>query len=78
MTYITSVEEVGIEKGRVTGLLEGNAGILDLKLGEAAQSLIPEIQAITELDTLARLKAAIKPAQSLDEVRRVYAPTIEI
>ena len=77
MTYITSIEEIGIEKGRVAGLIEGIAGMLDLKFGEAAQPLISEIQAITDLDTLERLKAAIKPAQTLDEVRRVYAPTID-
>ncbi len=79
MTYITSIEEIGIEKGRIEGraegLIEGIAGMLDLKFGDAAQSVIAEIQTITDLETLERLKAAIKPAQSLDEVRRVYAPT---
>ena len=75
MTYITSIEELGIEKGRIEGLIEGIAGMLDLKFGDAAQSLISEIQSITDLETLERLKAAIKPAQSLDEVRRVYTPT---
>src|SRR6266498_6005683 len=79
MTYITSIEEIGIEKGRIEGraegLIEGIAGMLDLKFGDAAQSVIAEIQTITGLESLERLKAAIKPAQSLDEVRRVYAPT---
>jgi len=83
MTYITSIEELGIEKGRIEGLMEGRiagliegiAGMLDLKFGDAAQSVIAEIQSITDLDTLERLKAQIKPAQSLDEIRRVYAPT---
>src|SRR6266496_6162907 len=74
MTYITSIEEIGIEKGRIEGraegLIEGIAGMLDLKFGDAAQSVIAEIQTITDLETLERLKAAIKPAQSLDEVRR--------
>jgi len=83
MTYITSIEEVGIEKGRIEGLIEGRAdglreGIilaLDLKFGDAMRPIIAEIQAITDLATLERLKAAIKPAQRLDNVRRVYAPT---
>ena len=85
MTYITSIEELGIEKGRIEGhaegliegraegLIEGIAGMLDLKFGEAAQSVIAEIQAISDLATLERLKAAIKPAQTLDEIRRIYA-----
>jgi hypothetical protein len=83
MTYITSIEEVGIEKGRtqgrmegrVAGLREGIVGMLDLKFGEAAASLIAEIQGITDLATLERLKVGIKPAQTLDNVRRTYAPT---
>ncbi len=75
MIYITSIEEIGIEKGHAEGLSEGIAGMLDLKFGEAAQPIIAEIQAITDLATLQRLKAAIKPAQRLDEIRRIYAPT---
>ncbi len=77
MTYITSIEEVGIEKGRaqgrVAGLREGIVGMLDLKFGEAAASLIAEIQGITDLATLERLKVGIKPAQTLDDVRRIYS-----
>src|SRR3954467_15735390 len=56
MTYITSIEEIGIEKGRIAGLIEGIAGMLDLKFGDAAQPMIAEIQSITNLDTLERLK----------------------
>jgi len=83
MTYITSIEEIGIEKGRIEGLIEGRAdglreGIilaLDLKFGDAMRPIIAEIQAITDLATLERLKAAIKPAQTLDEIRDIYTPT---
>jgi predicted transposase YdaD len=83
MTYITSIEELGIEKGRIEGraegrgegLIEGIAGMLDLKFGEVAQSVIAELQLITNLNTLERLIAHIKPAQTLDEIRHIYAPT---
>ena len=75
MTYITSIKEIGIEKGRISGLIEGIAGMLDLKFGDAAQSTIAEILAITNLNTLERLIAHIKPAQTLDEIRHIYAPT---
>jgi hypothetical protein len=75
MTYITSIEEIGIEKGRISGLIEGIAGMLDLKFGDAPQPMIAEIQSITDLDTLERLKVHIKPAQTLDEIRHIYAPT---
>jgi len=81
MTYITSIEEIGIEKGRIEGriegraegLIEGIAGMLDLKFGDAAAPLIAEIQAITDLETLERVKVGIKPAQTLDDVRRIYS-----
>jgi hypothetical protein len=75
MAYITSIEELGIEKGRISGLIEGIAVMLDLKFGDAAQATIAEIQAITNLSTLERLIAHIKPAQSPDEIRQIYAPT---
>jgi len=73
---------MGIEKGRaqgrmegrVAGLREGVVGMLDLKFGEAAASLIAEIQGITDLATLGRLKVGIKAAQTLDDVRHIYAP----
>jgi hypothetical protein len=53
---------------------EGVVSMLDLKFGEAAASLIAEIQGITDLATLERVKVRIKPAQTLDDVRRIYAP----
>jgi predicted transposase YdaD len=83
MTYITSIEEIGIEKGRIegriegriAGLIEGIAVMLDLKFGDAAQSTIAEIQAITNLNTLEQLIAHIKSAQTLDEIRQIYTLT---
>jgi len=76
---LLSIEEIGIEKGRaegrIEGLIEGIADMLDLKFGDAAAPLIAEIQLITDLETLERVKVGIKPAQTLDDVRRIYAPT---
>jgi hypothetical protein len=48
--------------------------MLDLKFGDSAQSVIAEIQSITDLDTLERLIRHSKPAQTLDEIRHIYAP----
>ena len=86
MTYITSIEELGIEKGRMEGriegrieaLIEGIAVMLDFKFGDAAQSIIAEVQSITNLNTLERLIAHIKSAQTLDEIRHIYGPTTNI
>jgi hypothetical protein len=76
MTYITSIEELGIEKGRIEGLIEGIAGMLDLKFGDAAQPTIAEIREIGELGILEQILARIKTAPTLDDVRRVYRLSI--
>jgi len=84
MTYITSIEELGIEKGRIEGLIEGRIdglreGIilaLDLKFGDAAQPVIAEIREIGELGILEQILARIKTAPTLDDVRRVYRLSI--
>ena len=68
MTYITSIEELGIEKGRIEGLIEGIAGMLDLKFGDAAQPIIAEIREIGELGILEQILARIKTAPTLDDV----------
>ena len=76
MTYITSIEELGIEKGRIEGLIEGIAGMLDLKFGDAAQPVIAEIREIGELGILEQILARIKTAPTLDDVHRVYRLSI--
>ena len=64
-------------KGLVQGLIEGIAGMLDLKFGDAAAPVITEVRQIADLATLERVKDGIKPAQTLDDVRRIYGPTPE-
>ncbi len=83
MSYITSIEELGIEKGieqgiaqgRAAGLLDGIALALDLKFGDAAAPVIAEVRELTDVSLLEAILGQIKPAATLDEVRRVYAPT---
>ena len=89
MTYITSVEELGIEKGMAQGLAEGRAegrvaglheGIafgLDLKFGAAATPVIAEVQQLHDLALLEAIMRQLKAATTLDEVRQVYAPAPE-
>jgi hypothetical protein len=74
MTYITSIEELGIEKGRAAGLLDGIAVALDLKFGDAATPVIAEMRQLTDLALLETILAQLKTAATLDDVRRVYAP----
>lgn len=74
MPYITSVERIGIQKGRAEGLLAGITLALELKFGTDGLQILPEIQSITDLAVIEAVHAAIKQAQTLDDVRQVYAP----
>jgi flagellar biosynthesis/type III secretory pathway protein FliH len=81
MPYITSVERRGIQKGQAQGetiglrkgLLKGIELGLELKFGADGLRLLPEIQQVTNLAVIEAVHAAIKDAQTPDEIRRVYA-----
>ena len=85
MTYITSIEELGIEKGiargraegRAAGLLDGIALALDLKFGEAAAPVIAEVRQLTDLALLEAILGQIKTAATLDDLRRMYASGLD-
>ena len=72
MTYITSIEEIGIEKGRIEGLREGIILALELKFGDTAQPIIAEIREINDLGMIEQIMARIKTAPTLGDVRRIY------
>jgi hypothetical protein len=79
--YITSVERLGMERGKREGLLEGKReGLLKaltlglkLKFGPEGLQLMPAVQAITEVDKLEVLCDALEKATSLDELRQLCA-----
>jgi flagellar biosynthesis/type III secretory pathway protein FliH len=85
MRYVTSVERIGIQKGLEQGLQQGQtaglrrgllAGIelmIEMKFGAEGLALLPEIQQIQDLAVIEAVHAAIKDAQTLDELRQVYA-----
>jgi hypothetical protein len=72
MEYITTAERIGRAEGRAEGLVEGIGAMLEMKFGQAAVALLPEIQSIDDIATLERLLQAIKLAATLDEVRAAY------
>jgi len=71
--WSSSVERIGIEKGRQEGLREGLlkavALTLQSRFGQAGLELLPEIECIQNLATLEALTQAAITAQSLDELR---------
>ncbi len=76
MRYVTSVERIGIEKGREEGKLEGLVSAielgLELKFGSEGLELLPEISPIKDLEVLTAIKDGIKKANSLEELRYYY------
>jgi hypothetical protein len=81
MSYITTAERIGhergLEEGRAAGLLEGIVAVLEIRFGQAGVDLIPEIQRIDDVSTLERVLQAAKTLRTLDEIRAVYTTPTE-
>jgi len=74
MTYITTAERVGIQRGRIEGLLDGIALALEIKFGTAGIDLMPEIRQIDDLTVIQAIYERIKSAATPAEVQQVYTP----
>ena len=80
MTYISTAERMGHQKGLQEGLQQGlRQGLLDglelaleLKFGRAGLDLVPELRQIEDLAVLQAVGERLKTATTLDELRRVY------
>jgi hypothetical protein len=80
MRYVTSIERMGIEKGREEGRQEGlREGLiaaielgLELKFGSEGLQLLTEISQIQDLEILEAIKVRIKMANNLREIQQVY------
>ena len=88
MPYITSVERIGIEKGRREGLQEGRRdGLQDglreglresielglgLKFSSAGLRLLPEVSKIEDVAVLRAIQEGLKRVNTLEELRRIY------
>jgi hypothetical protein len=84
MSYITSVERIGIRKGleqgrqegRRDGLLDGIALALDLKFGAESQPVMAELRQVADLAVIQAVYDAIKTVRSLDDLRQLYTPPV--
>ena len=76
VSYITSFEETGIEKGRVEGLQQGIAALLRVRFGEESAPLLEEIGQIIDLATLEAILAQAETAPTLDAIRQAYTDSI--
>lgn len=80
MPYITSVEQIGIEKGMNIGIVKGQReellpGIalgLELKFGSAGLALMPDIEQLADIPLLRAIRDHIRTASTVEELRRLY------
>jgi hypothetical protein len=77
MTYITSVERRGIEKGRQEGRREEAAyavrHVLERRFGAISSELVTQLEGVTELPKLEALLDLALTATSPDEVRALLS-----
>jgi hypothetical protein len=88
MPYITSIERMGIEKGRAEGRVEGRAEgraegqyeellsaielMLNLRFGEAGRALLPEISQVAEYPVLRAVRDQIWTVDQPEDLRQIY------
>jgi hypothetical protein len=77
MKYVTSIERDARKEGKKEALIKGISLGLRLKFGDRGQDLLPEIEAIEDVDTLEAILEAIGTTATVDELRQTYQPTIE-
>ncbi len=73
MPYVTSVERIGIAKGRKLALIESIEDLLRDKFGKAGLALLPEIKALDDAEKYRTIIRAIAVANSPEDVRKVWA-----
>jgi len=77
MPYITSVERIGIAKGARTGFLAGIEAVLEVRFGATGLTLLPEIQAIEDIETLGAVLKASKTVATPEDLRALWQSPAE-
>ena len=87
MPYITTAERIGIEKGIQQGIQQGlqqgmRQGLLkaiklglELKFGAEGLKLYPEIKKIEDVDVLEAISEAIRTAENIEDIKKLYKET---
>jgi hypothetical protein len=67
---------LGIQQGIEQGIQQEVLGSielgLELKFGDEGLQLLPEITEIRNLETLKKIRAALRNVQSIEELRQIY------
>jgi hypothetical protein len=71
MPYITSWEQIGMDKGLAKGLLEAVESGLEIRFGAEGRKLIPRARKVKDIARLRRLHDALFTAESIQQVKRL-------
>jgi len=66
--YVSSVERIGIKKGKKEGRLEAIKMVLSIKFGENGMKLMPVIQSLEDEDRLNVIMKSVIKTDSLSEI----------
>ncbi len=81
MKYVTTFErdarKEGKKEGKKEALIKGISLGLRLKFGDKGQDLLPEIEAIEDVDTLEVILEAIETTATVDKLRQIYQSKTE-
>ncbi|HLO86358.1 MAG TPA: cytosolic protein [Nostocaceae cyanobacterium] len=72
MQYITSIERMGIQKGKQEGLVKGISLGLKLKFGEQGLAVLPEISSIENINILEAVLEGLETVNTIEELRQIY------
>jgi len=67
MDILTTAERVGIRKGRHEGLKEAISDILEIKFGVVGLELFDQVEPVTDIETLQKIRTELKQARSVAE-----------
>ena len=67
MSIITTAERVGMRKGHNEGLKEAISDILEIKFGVVGLELFDQVEQVTDIETLQKIRAGLKQARSIAE-----------
>jgi predicted transposase YdaD len=69
--YQEAFEEGKLE-GKLEGMLKGIEMVLDSKFGIEGLRLLPEIRKVKDMDILETIRAALRSAKTVEELRSIY------
>jgi len=77
MSLLTIAERKGREKEKILGLQETISDILEIKFGVVGLELFDRVEQVASIETLQKIRAGLKRAQSLAEAEALIPAHVE-